>query len=143
MWQHVCCHITKLLLENQAVNIFNNVILARNRQLPDDDRKIETCRSIFKSFNINNLSVCVGWCTDQVTLRSARCKGKDEKLFITTQQIWKKTKPYYSFVQLPKCTDFHTCIFHRRTSSIANCVSNITSKVGGCSACPPTPQTEN
>ena len=35
----------------------NNVILARNRQLPDDDRMIETCRSIFKSFNVNNLSV--------------------------------------------------------------------------------------
>jgi len=33
--------------ENQAVNIFNNVILARNRQLLDDDRMIETCRSIF------------------------------------------------------------------------------------------------
>ena len=49
------------------MNIFNNVILARNRQLPDDDRMIETCRSIFKSFNINNLSVCIGWCTDQVT----------------------------------------------------------------------------
>ena len=32
-----------------------------------------------KSFNINNLSVCVGWCTDQVTLRSARCKEKDKK----------------------------------------------------------------
>ena len=40
-----------------AVNVFNNVILARNKQLPDDDRMIETCRSIFKSFNINNLSV--------------------------------------------------------------------------------------
>ena len=46
---------------------FNNVILARNRQLPDDDRKIEICRSIFKSFNVNNLSVCIGWCADQVT----------------------------------------------------------------------------
>ena len=49
------------------MNVFNNVILARNRQLPDDDRMIETCQSIFKSFNINNLSVCIGWCTDQVT----------------------------------------------------------------------------
>ena len=62
-----CYHITKLLEENQAVNIFNNVILARNRQLAEDDRMIETCRSIFKSFNINNLSVCIGWFTDQVT----------------------------------------------------------------------------
>ena len=43
---------------NQAVNVFNNLILTRNRQLPDDDRMIETCRSIFKSFNVNNLSVC-------------------------------------------------------------------------------------
>ena len=60
------------------MNIFHNVILARNRQFPDDDRMIETCRSIFKSFNINNLSVCIGWCTDQVTLRSARCDDKDD-----------------------------------------------------------------
>ena len=49
------------------MNVFNNVILTRNRQDPDDDRMIETCRSIFKSFNVNNLSVCIGWCTDQVT----------------------------------------------------------------------------
>ena len=55
----------------------NNVILTRNRQLPDDDRMTETCRSIFKSFNVNNLSVCIGWCADQVTLRSARCKDKN------------------------------------------------------------------
>jgi len=59
------------------VNVFNNVILARNRQLPDDVRMIKTCRSVFKSFNINNLSVCIGWCADQVTLRSARCSDKD------------------------------------------------------------------
>ena len=51
---------------NQAVNVFSNVILTRNRQLPDDDRMIETCRSIFKSFNVNNLSMCIGWCADQV-----------------------------------------------------------------------------
>jgi len=57
------------------VNVFNNVILARNRQLPDDDRMTETCRSIFKSFNVNNISVCIGWCADQVTLNpiSLRC----------------------------------------------------------------------
>ena len=48
------------------MNVFNDVILARNRQLPDDDRMNETGRSFFKSFNINNLSVCTGWCTDQV-----------------------------------------------------------------------------
>ena len=57
---------------------FNNVILARNRQLPDDDGMIETCRCIFKSFNVNNLSVCIGWCADQVTLRSARCNDEDD-----------------------------------------------------------------
>ena len=50
------------------MNVFNNVVLARNRQLPDDDRMIEICRSIFKSFNINNLSVCIGWCTDQIII---------------------------------------------------------------------------
>ena len=49
------------------MNVFSNVILARNRQLLDDDRMIETCRSIFKSFNVNNLSVCIGWCADQGT----------------------------------------------------------------------------
>jgi len=59
------------------VNVFNNAILARNRQLPDDDRLIETCRSIFKSYNVNSLIVCIGWCGDQVTLRSARCNNKD------------------------------------------------------------------
>ena len=62
------------------MNVFNNVILARNKQLPDDDRMIETCRSIFKSFNINNLSVCIGWCADQVTQRSARCNDKDDRV---------------------------------------------------------------
>jgi len=60
------------------VNVFNNVILARNRQLPDDDRMIETCLSIFKSFNVNSLSVCIGWCADQVNLRSAGCNDKEE-----------------------------------------------------------------
>ena len=64
---------------DQAVNFFNSVVLARNRQLPDDDRMIETCRSIFKSFIVENLSVCVGWYTDQVTLRSARCNEKDDQ----------------------------------------------------------------
>ena len=49
------------------MNVFNNAILARNRQLSDDDQMIETCRSIFRSFNVNNLSVCIGWCADQVT----------------------------------------------------------------------------
>ena len=58
-----------------------NAILARNRQLPDDDRMIETRRSIFKSFNVNNLSVCIGWCADEVTLQSARCKGKGDRVY--------------------------------------------------------------
>ena len=34
--------------------------------------------SIFESFNVNNLSVCIGWCADQVTLRSARCNDKED-----------------------------------------------------------------
>ena len=54
------------------MNVFSNVILARNRQLPDDDRMIETCRSIFKSFNVNNLSVCIGLCADQINRYSWR-----------------------------------------------------------------------
>ena len=64
-----------------------NVILARNKQLPDDDRMIETCRSIFESFNVNNLSVCIGWCADQVTLRSARCNDKDKKCIVVNGYI--------------------------------------------------------
>ena len=70
------------------MNIFNNVILARNKELPDDDRMIETCRSIFKSFNVNSLSVCIGWCADQVNLRSARCNDKDIYLFIYCVIKW-------------------------------------------------------
>ena len=35
--------------------------------------------SIFESFNVNNLSVCIGWCADQVTLRSAPCNDKEEE----------------------------------------------------------------
>jgi hypothetical protein len=35
------------LLKLKAVNVFNNVILTRNRQLPDDDRMIETFREHF------------------------------------------------------------------------------------------------
>ena len=50
------------------MNVFNNVILASNRQLPDDDRMIETCRSTFKNFNVNNLSACIGWYADQVKI---------------------------------------------------------------------------
>ena len=70
------------------MNVFNNVILARNRQLPDDDGMIETCRSIFKSFNVNNLSVCTGWCADQVIgcvhlkLIPGICFGKVKKRFL-------------------------------------------------------------
>ena len=29
------------------------------------------------SINVNNLSVCIGWCADQVTLRGAQCNDKD------------------------------------------------------------------
>ena len=70
--------VCSLLKENQAVNVFNNVILARNRQLPDDDRMIETCRSICKSFNISNLSVYIGWCTDKCMLQ---VNTRTDKLF--------------------------------------------------------------
>jgi hypothetical protein len=57
----------QIIIKKSSSGYFNSVILARNRQLPDDDRMIETCRSIFKSFNVNNLSVCISWCADQVT----------------------------------------------------------------------------
>ena len=69
--------ITLLKKKSQVVDVVNNVVLTRNRQFPDEDRMVETYRSIFKSFNISNLSVCVGWCTDQVTLQSAWCNDKD------------------------------------------------------------------
>ena len=69
------------------MNVFNSIILARNRQLPDDDRMIETCRSFFKSFNVNNLGVCIGWCADQVTLRSARCNGKHNIYQLAAQKV--------------------------------------------------------
>ena len=39
---------------------------------------IETCRSIFKCFDVNNLSVCIGWCADEVT-SSITCLGLAEK----------------------------------------------------------------
>jgi len=42
------------------VNICNNAILARNRQLPDDDRMIETCRSIFKEV-LKKFSYKIKW----------------------------------------------------------------------------------
>jgi hypothetical protein len=56
MWQHVVlCRssVAKSAADYYYREInqwmfFNNVILTRNRQLPDDDRMIETCRSIFK-----------------------------------------------------------------------------------------------
>jgi len=68
------------------VNVFNNVILARNRQLPDDDRMIETCRSIVKSFNVNNLSVCIGWCADQ-KLTSSRLTEVTMLSFLHTRPL--------------------------------------------------------
>jgi hypothetical protein len=30
---------------------------------------VKTCWSIFKSFNVNSSSVCIGWCADQVTAK--------------------------------------------------------------------------
>jgi len=43
-------------------------------------RRIETCRSNFKSFNTNNFMCvhCLVYCTNQVTLRNARCNDKDK-----------------------------------------------------------------
>ena len=68
--QGAVCSLLKLYYKkkNQAVNVFSNVILARNRQLPDDDRMIETCRCIFKSFNVNKFK-CVHW----LVYRSSDC----------------------------------------------------------------------
>jgi hypothetical protein len=48
---------------------------------------METCRSIFQSFNVNNLSVCIGWCADQVTLRSARCNDKEAQYYHNVSEI--------------------------------------------------------
>ena len=63
------------------MNVFNNVILARNKQLPDDDRMIETCRSIFKkSFNIK-LSECISWYADWVNKLMVSVKNKNVLLF--------------------------------------------------------------
>ena len=114
------------LVCRSSVNVFNNVILARNRQLPDDDRMIETCRGIFKSFNVNCLSVCIGWCADQVTLRSERCNDKENvrcsavinikynsvtlslKFFLQSTQIWTVTfsSQWHQFSWIP-----NNCLF--------------------------------
>ena len=64
--QHDMLPHHQIIIRKPSSDVFNNVILARNRQLPDDNRMIETCRSIFKSFNVNHLSVCTGWCADQL-----------------------------------------------------------------------------
>ena len=76
-----------LLKTFTAVNVFNNVILARNIQLPDDDRMTETCRSIFKSFNVNNLSVCIGWCADQVSLTNVLA-NENQRQGLSTMRLW-------------------------------------------------------
>jgi len=66
---------------------------------------IETCRSIFKSLNVNNLSVCIGWCADQVTLRSAPCNDKDDThvVFQTVQYntyvVFQKVQYIYLLLQ--------------------------------------------
>ena len=54
--------LVKLLKTNAAV-WFNK--LCKIKQLKPKYININIS-SIFKSFNINNLSVCIGWCTDQV-----------------------------------------------------------------------------
>ena len=79
IWQHVVlCRSSVVRSAPDCVCRFttHTVRCTSDRQLPDDDQMIETCWSIFKSFNVNNLSVCIGWCADQVTLRSARCNDK-------------------------------------------------------------------
>jgi len=43
-------------------------------------KKIEFPKGIFKSFNINNLSVCTSWCTDQVP--------KGYYVWISEQEDW-------------------------------------------------------
>ena len=68
MWQHV------VLCRSSVARSAPDCVC---RDDDDDDRMIETYRSIFISFNVNNLSVCFGWCADQVTLRSSRCNDKD------------------------------------------------------------------
>ena len=135
------------------MNVFNNVILARNRQLPDDDRMIETCRSIFKSFNplnakltpichllallgahhilhvsrirvnINNLSVCIGWCTDQVTLRGHGAKIKITVYLstLTSKSQWAAElrghgKKYSSWLRLVQWDKAAVGYFRRQSS---------------------------
>ena len=73
MWQHVV--LCRSSVARSAPDCVCRVLCCYDDD--DDDRMIETCRSIFKSFNVNNLSVCIGWCADLVTLRSARCNDKD------------------------------------------------------------------
>jgi len=64
------------------------------------------------------------------------------KTFLLEPANVDKTRPYYSFVQLSRCTDRHTVILHRRMSSVAICVSNIMSKVYGVGGMQRPPQTE-
>ena len=117
MWQHVVlCRSSVARSALQAVNVFNNVILARNRQLPDDDGMIETCRSICKSFNVNNLSVCVGWCVDQVTLRSARCNDKEDLTNISVLSYSVKDLPPFCGTLL-----FIAFFFFLQQSAIGPC----------------------
>ena len=80
---------------------------------------IETCRSIFKSFNINNLSVCIGWCADRVIvegvyklfLRNKRNSALDAQglsiQHITVTQVVQNEK----FPKLP-----HTIVFNALNS---------------------------
>ena len=70
--------------KNQAVNVFNNVILARNRQLPDDDRMIETCRSISKKNQAVNVF-------NNVIIARNRQLPDDDRMIETCRSISKKS----------------------------------------------------
>ena len=68
--QHDMLPHRQIIIRISSSDCFNNVIL-RNRQLRDDDRMIETCRSILKSFNIK-LSERISWYADWVIIYSLK-----------------------------------------------------------------------
>ena len=107
-----CLFLAKstLLKTFTAVNIFNNVILARNRQLTDDDRMVETCRSIFKSFNINNLStllkpfIAVNVFNNVILARNRQLPD-DDQMVETCRSIFKSFNINNLSVCIGWCTD--------------------------------------
>ena len=78
------------------MNVLNNVILARNRQLPDDDRMIETCRSIFKkTFTAVNV-------LNNVILARNRQLPDDDRMIETCRSIFKKVFKSFN-IKLSEC----------------------------------------